>query len=1102
MKKDGVRKRLAAFMTSLVMVLTLMVPTVGAQAVNAETIDNTDITIVSLKVLQGPDDNSVAIWEYEDENEYEYDFDGLRIEVTYSDGETEVLDYDFDEAELTHLSDNVNVWFYCLMDEAKEGSFDVKIVCEQYDEEGNEVAPVETSFKAEGKKGEFVDSDDSESEVASISVKTLPESCVAYVGTNHVSCEGLSIEILYTDGTTETVAYSEGEFDTPEYSDEAISLKLQAPQIVQGDNTVTVLCGKNSYDESSDEYQFQKICETSFLVTGQKVKMAESIKIVEGNNKVIWVGEKGIPEENAYKVFKDIKVEITYNDGSKETVSPYWGHPEYQVEGLYCYVDGSVPHSVSLGSNQFDVTYYACDDEGYEIVQELTTSFSVIAKEAKKVDSIQINTKPEMTEPYAGLDDGVFLNGLSVKVNYTDKTSEVVEYDRNTFFSGGDLPAAGYDYDYNIGLSDIVHLEAGTNKITVIYTARDLDTYDVIDQKEAAFTVTAKEFKEYDPALETNETISNQVLSRWDAVINANKELLYKFGWEEEACNAIKGIEKAYSRVYLDTDYTATFLTKENQSVSKTNVKDIGQESVLLSDGKLVDINTNQEIMTDVENWYEFLGSIQDALILKKDGTVYYKAGTKLSKITGVSGIIKLSGSNLLDADGILYTLDHADGDTASFKELQKNVKTIYDDFSITKDGKTYLIKGEAVFSVLDKEIDTYKEYIDSQGYYYIVTDQDKNIYSISYQWDYNTPVVKQLSGKFKAFTRCGYITEDENYYDMKGAITDIISGGEDYVYCLKTDGTLYINGKKLMTKVMDYGSNSFSNSPSMITRTDGTIWLFDETMPIDRQRISLPQKVSAAQDNKLESIANLTILVPAQTYTGKALTPAVTVKDGSKTLKNGTDYTVTYSNNVNAGTGKVTITGKGNYTGSVTKTFTIAKAKQTITGASTFNKAYGSKAFSLGAKAKGKLTYKSSNTKVATVSSAGKVTIKGTGTATITVNAAATTNYNKAAAKKVTIKVAPKKMAAPTVKAAKKKMTVSWKKDTKATGYQLTYALNSKFTKSKKSVTISKNKTTKKTISKLKSQKTYYVKTRAYKTVGKTKLYGSYSKVKKIKVK
>ena len=58
--------------------------------------------------------------------------------------------------------------------------------------------------------------------------------------------------------------------------------------------------------------------------------------------------------------------------------------------------------------------------------------------------------------------------------------------------------------------------------------------------------------------------------------------------------------------------------------------------------------------------------------------------------------------------------------------------------------------------------------------------------------------------------------------------------------------------------------------------------------------------------------------------YTGSAATPAVTVTDGSKTLVSGTDYTVGYENNTNVGTATVTVTGKGNYTGIIEKTFEI----------------------------------------------------------------------------------------------------------------------------------------------------------------------------------
>ncbi len=59
-------------------------------------------------------------------------------------------------------------------------------------------------------------------------------------------------------------------------------------------------------------------------------------------------------------------------------------------------------------------------------------------------------------------------------------------------------------------------------------------------------------------------------------------------------------------------------------------------------------------------------------------------------------------------------------------------------------------------------------------------------------------------------------------------------------------------------------------------------------------------------------------------TYDGQAKEPTVTVKHGSTTLAKDTDYTVSYSNNVNAGNASVTVTGMGNYTDSVTKSFSI----------------------------------------------------------------------------------------------------------------------------------------------------------------------------------
>lgn len=249
-------------------------------------------------------------------------------------------------------------------------------------------------------------------------------------------------------------------------------------------------------------------------------------------------------------------------------------------------------------------------------------------------------------------------------------------------------------------------------------------------------------------------------------------------------------------------------------------------------------------------------------------------------------------------------------------------------------------------------------------------------------------------------------------------------------------------------------------------------------------------------------------------TYDGKAKEPAVTVTKGTEKLR-GTDFTVKYENNINPGTAKAIVTGAGIYTGTVTKEFTIEQAPKDndtagqekksidLTCKKTFTKKYGDKAFSLQAKAvKGaKITYKTSDKKVADVDKKGKVTIKGTGIATITVKATASGYDDKSL--KVTVKVSPSKASAPSLKTLRgRKLKVSWKKDSRATGYQVQYCTSKAFKKGVKTITISKNRTITRTISKLTKGKPYYVRVRAYKSVKvnkKTqKLYGAWSSVKR----
>jgi hypothetical protein len=240
-------------------------------------------------------------------------------------------------------------------------------------------------------------------------------------------------------------------------------------------------------------------------------------------------------------------------------------------------------------------------------------------------------------------------------------------------------------------------------------------------------------------------------------------------------------------------------------------------------------------------------------------------------------------------------------------------------------------------------------------------------------------------------------------------------------------------------------------------------------------------------------SKASVTLSTSTYAYDGKAKKPGVTVKLNGKTLKNGTDYTVSYSNNTKVGTAKVTITGKGNYTGSVSKTYSIKNnfKKATVSGIST--KAFTGKNItqSITVKYNGKTlkngtdyTFFYSNNKnigTATV----KITGKGSYTGTIT----------------KTFKINPAKQEIQKLTAKSKAFFVDWAQKGSATGYEIQYATNSKFTSAKK-VTITNNKTDTKTISKLSGKKKYYVRVRSYTTVKGTKYYGAWSSVKNVTTK
>ena len=170
-------------------------------------------------------------------------------------------------------------------------------------------------------------------------------------------------------------------------------------------------------------------------------------------------------------------------------------------------------------------------------------------------------------------------------------------------------------------------------------------------------------------------------------------------------------------------------------------------------------------------------------------------------------------------------------------------------------------------------------------------------------------------------------------------------------------------------------------------------------------------------------------------------------------------------------------------------KSFAIRKGKVT----------YGS-IFSLNAKTSGtgKLTYKSSNSKILSVNAKGKVTVKGYGPAYITIRASKRGSY-KAAVRRFKLTAVPGR--GKVTKAEQKNGAVrfQWKPEKTADGYEYAFAYNKKFSSQSR-------KKTSKTGLLLKNYKTgtkrMYFKVRTYKKVGKKTYYGSWSKVRALKLK
>ena len=245
----------------------------------------------------------------------------------------------------------------------------------------------------------------------------------------------------------------------------------------------------------------------------------------------------------------------------------------------------------------------------------------------------------------------------------------------------------------------------------------------------------------------------------------------------------------------------------------------------------------------------------------------------------------------------------------------------------------------------------------------------------------------------------------------------------------------------------------------------------------------------------------SITLSADSFQYDGAKKEPDVTVKSGDVLLTKNTDYIVSYSSNQNPGTATVTITGQRNYTGSITRTFTITNRRMpaVITAQNVTLNQSTKKTSIFTAETDGKVTLKSSNSKIVKVFGTQIIPV-APGKVTLTITTARGQNYEKAS-KKISITVLPLNTSNLSLKSTtKKQATVSWTAAKSINGYQIYYSQHSDM-KNAKYIT-AKSSAKSAVLKNLTSEKKYYVRIRTYKTVGGKKYYSSWSSVKSITVK
>ncbi|WP_037322999.1 leucine-rich repeat protein [Ruminococcus sp. NK3A76] len=624
-----------------------------------------------------------------------------------------------------------------------------------------------------------------------------------------------------------------------------------------------------------------------------------------------------------------------------------------------------------------------------------------------------------------------------------------------------------------------------------------------------------------------------------------------------------------------NVDYTVSYSNNINAGTAKVTVTGIGDyngtvtKTFNISKRSLTDasIKVNDNISNTVDGYYSYNGSTTTPTLesgIKLTNTTYFKT---INLVAGTDYTISMNGTRfnnrILDITITgkgNYTGSVDTSVAIKYTPAITNISTCTATFGTTS--YTYDGAAKTPTVTVKNGSTTLKNRTDYTVSYSNNINAGTAAVTITGKGNYTGTISKTFTINKKDLSTTT-ITLSQNSYKYDGNAkkpTVTVKIGSTAIPATGYNVSYSNNVNAGTAKVTVTGKNNYTGSVSVnFTITKATE--SETTEPVITKPDPEPEIITP--------IANCSVTLSASSfiYTGSVIKPNVTIKNGSVTLVNGTDYTVSYNSNINAGTGKVTITGKGNYTGSVSKSFTITRAsiaKATVSGLS--NKYYTGKAIAqtpvvkLGSKTlkagtdytvsyksnkavgtatvtitgKGNYTGSVSKSFTITRASIAKATVSGlsnktytgkaithtpvvklgsktlkagtdytvsyksnkaVGTATVTI----TGKGNYSGTVKATFKINPKKTTLKSVTSPKtKQLKATYSKVSGVTGYQISYSTSAKFTKA--TTKTASSTATSKTISKLTKGKTYYVRVRSYKTVNGTKYYSGWSAVKKIK--